>query len=490
MKRLGKYLNPVSRLGKQQYSILFSLLYSLGLCMLSEFYAYQIVHDPMAVGMYIIFVHVGTILYFSFRDGIRGGVVSSVIAILYYFYIIDTRNYSGQQLTTGVETTITLAFLYLLLAGIIGWLKQKIDKLIIREADEKRRLQAIIHQLPVGIIITDSKGKIVETNRQLESILGIKMPIGIIAGKDSPVSALYNGQKAEPSQSPLAQALLTGKKVVDREFIIEKPNKKKTYIVANASLIHNTEGKVIAAASIIKDVTLQREMEERKDDFINMASHELKTPVTSMKVYLAMLERIAAKLGDPKFEHIVTSLHSQTVRLQELVNNLLDVSRAHTGKLSFKMEPFRLDTMIQETIEELQRETQKISIQVQKSKPVTVIADKLRIYQVLTNLLTNAIKYSSEKSVVDVSVKTDMINVTVRVQDSGIGISKDQQKKIFDRLYQVTDGRENTFPGLGMGLYISKEIVKKHKGKIWVESTKGKGSTFYFTLPLHKNLKK
>ena len=117
---------------------------------------------------------------------------------------------------------------------------------------------------------------------------------------------------------------------------------------------------------------------------------------------------------------------------------------------------------------------------------VNVFADRFRMYQVLTNLITNAIKYSKGEKQIKVRIKREADKVVVSVQDFGIGIAKEQQKKIFERLYQVQDDNGRTYPGFGMGLYISKEIITRHKGAIWVESEKGKGSTFYFTLPLKK----
>ena len=122
-----------------------------------------------------------------------------------------------------------------------------------------------------------------------------------------------------------------------------------------------------------------------------------------------------------------------------------------------------------------------------KSAPkIKVSADRFRIYQVLTNLITNAIKYSGDSTDIILNIKKDTGKAIISVQDFGIGIAKSEQKKVFDRLYQVTDPTEKTFPGLGMGLYISHEIIKRHKGKIWVEGEKGKGSTFFFTLPQAK----
>jgi PAS domain S-box-containing protein len=483
MKRLVRYLNPIPRLGLRKYSVWFPLLSSIAVTLLSELYSIEIARDPMAVGSYIIFVNVAMILYFSFRDGIRGGFLTSLVSILYYFYIIDTRDYSGDQLVTGIETTLVLAFLFFLLATIIGYLKQKIDTLIIREAEERRRLQSIIQQLPVGIVITDNKGQVEYTNKKLEAMIGRKLQKESVAGKNLIIPYYYNGKSVDLANYPIARTITTGRDVSEHELVIQPVNGKKIFVQVNASLIHNREGRPIAAVSIIQDISEQKELEIRKDDFVNMASHELKTPITSMKLYIDLVLQRILKYNDDKTAYILTNLKSQTQRLQELVNDLLDVSRIQTGKLTFKKESFQLDDVIKETVEALQGTTGRQEIVFGRHKPIKVYADKFRIYQVLTNLLTNAIKYSPDKGVITVSAKTIKGAVIVSVKDQGIGIVKSEQKKIFDRLYQVTDPKEKTFPGLGMGLYISREIIKRHRGKIWVESEKAKGSTFYFTLP-------
>ncbi len=148
--------------------------------------------------------------------------------------------------------------------------------------------------------------------------------------------------------------------------------------------------------------------------------------------------------------------------MKELVNDLLDVSRIQTGKLNFSKEKFKLNELIAETIDGLQGTTNNQPLLYKSKQSFEVFADKFRICQVLTNLITNASKYSPENTAIVI------------------------QAKIFERLYQVTDVTEKTFPGLGMGLYISKEIIKRHRGNIWVEGEKGKGSTFYFSLALAK----
>ena len=486
LRNVLRYLNPVEHLGHTHYSFLFPLFFTLFTWVLSEFFAYVVVRDPMIVGLYVIYISAALIIYFAFRDGIRGGVVSTLVTVGYYFYIIDTRNYTGDQFKTGIETSIVLGLMYLTISGVIGWLKQKIDTLIEQEADEKKRLQTIIAQLPVGVMITDQEGRVVQTNKQLDRILGMTMSDGLVAGKDIIMPTIYKDKRITPSQSPLALTLSTGKPITDKEYFIKRPDGKHTHINVSASAIHNKRGKIIAAASIVSDITQQKELEARKDDFVNMASHELKTPVTSLKLYIDILAQWMQKYDDEKAKKTVKSIKNQTEKLQELISDLLDVSRLQTGKLNFNKEEFKLNELLRETVDDLQDTVKNKKINLEGKKVITVYGDKFRIYQVFTNLITNAAKYSPDRTDINVSIKSDAKKATVCVQDFGMGIAKQDQKKIFERLYQVTDPKEKTFSGLGMGLYISKEIIKRHRGSIWVESEKGKGSSFYFSLPLRK----
>lgn len=484
MKRTLNYLNPIAQLGKRHYSFIFPLLVMITMCVAFEV-VFALTHDTQVMGIFLIVVSLALILYLSFRDGIKGGVIASLITVLYYIYYIFARNYGGQQKTSGLETTLVLGVLYLSIAGIIGWLKQTIDILIDREADEKKRLLTIIEQLPVGVLITDSHGALVESNRQLEKILGTKMPLGFVIGKDTIPDVTIDGKEIAPSRSPLVIALSKGRPVLAKELLFKRPDGREVFLRVNSAPIHNRKGQIIAAASIISDITDSKEGEKRKDDFINMASHELKTPITSLRLYIDILLKQMNKKDDKTYK-IGKSIAYQADRIQELVSDLLDVSRLQTGKLSFAKEEFRLDQLVEQTVGELQGITKDQKIIINSKGVIKVNADKFRIYQVITNLITNAVKYSPERTTITVAVEKQKDNALFSVKDEGRGIPKNQQKKIFERLYQITSQSSLQASGLGMGLYISREIIRKHKGTIWVESEEGKGSTFYFTLPLTK----
>lgn len=257
------------------------------------------------------------------------------------------------------------------------------------------------------------------------------------------------------------------------------------WITTSAIIFYDNKGKAVRMLGATSDITKQRQLDQEKSDFLSMASHELKTPLTSMKMFIDLLNRQLHEdiSTNAKSFYFADRIKDQADRLAELTNDLLDVSRIETGKLRFNKETFQLAQLVVDTVESIQPSTSVHTIATEVKTDPKVTADRYRIYQVLVNLLTNAIKYSAKGKKINVSVDEIDGMARVSVQDFGIGIKKDQQHRIFERLYQVTDPEEKTFPGLGLGLYISKEIVDRHNGKIWVESQKGKGSTFFFTIP-------
>lgn len=490
-KKILTYLNPIAQLGHTEYSLSFPLLINATAYLLSEIYVYNIVGNEGLVGTYIIFVSVALIIYFAFRDGIRGGLLSTATAVTYYLYILYSREYTGMRLISGLETTAILGFMFSLMALTIGWLKQTIDQLIIREkharyeAEEgKVQLQTILQQLPVGVLLINKKDGTLDGNKHMEKIIGSKIPKYLTAENNGrPHFAFKNNIRMLSKEWPIVRALSKGEVVAGEEIEFLRRDKRKIYLRVNAAPIKNNNKEIIAAVSTLYDITQEKDLERRKDDFINMASHELKTPITSMKLYIEMLLRWSKSTKNERLLKMIHTIKNQTERLQELVNDLLDVSRIQTGKLYFNKSKFNLTDLITEAIELLQPTTRNQEIIFDTKRKFTVFADRFRLYQVLTNLITNASKYSPEGSDIILKVQTKDKKVIVSVKDFGIGIGKDQQKKIFDRLYQVPDITEKTFPGLGMGLYISREIIKRHKGNIWVKGKVGSGSTFYFSLP-------
>ncbi len=220
-----------------------------------------------------------------------------------------------------------------------------------------------------------------------------------------------------------------------------------------------------------------------RDDFISIASHELRTPVTSLKLYVQVLQKQLSRRGDENFARSFAKMDAQLNKLTLLIEDLLNVSRIEHGKLDFHEDWFDLNVVVKETVEQIQSTTSKHRIRIEGRVNQLVWGDRDRIGQVLTNLLTNAVKFSPQSDTIIVRLTTAQDAVVVNVQDFGIGIEKEHLNHIFDRFHRVSDPEEKTYPGLGIGLYIAHEIIQRHNGTLAVESEKGQGSRFSFTLP-------
>ena len=227
-----------------------------------------------------------------------------------------------------------------------------------------------------------------------------------------------------------------------------------------------------------------RASDERKNAFISMASHELKTPVTSLKGFTQILQRRLKGRVDSQSLLFLDRMDAQLKKLASLISDLLDISKMQTGALAFRESSVDLDELVRETVENLQAATTTHHITIQGATHARVFGDRDRLEQVLINLLTNAVKYSPQADTIIVRLSSAHQQVTVAVRDFGIGVAPEHHERIFERFYQVTGPRESTYPGLGIGLYIARVIIERHGGRLWLESRPGAGSTFQFTLPV------
>ncbi len=241
---------------------------------------------------------------------------------------------------------------------------------------------------------------------------------------------------------------------------------------------------VTQLVSVSRDITDRVKLEQKKDEFISIASHEMKTPLTTAKAYLQLLEM---SLQDDDSSILYAKKASNSVeRLNSLITELLDASKIQNGQLNYNITNFNFSDMVKNTIEDIGHSFSSHQIIMQGKISTIFRGDENRLQQVLINLLTNAIKYAPNVFEVLVNVKEDEHKLTVSVTDKGIGMSKNHLEKVFDRYYRVQE-HAIQFQGLGIGLYISYDIVIRHGGTMWVESELDKGSTFYFTLPLINN---
>jgi PAS domain S-box-containing protein len=357
----------------------------------------------------------------------------------------------------------------------ISLLQQKANAL----AEERSRLAAIVESSNDAIVGKTLDGIITSWNPAAELLFGYSAQEAM--GKHI---TLIIPAELQHEEEDIIGKLRQGIRIEHYETVRVRKDGRRIDVSLSISPVKDGTGNIIGAAKIARDITERKEFERRKDEFISMASHELKTPVTSLKGFTQLLLRRFKRLGDDETFRSLARMDTQLNRLTKLISDLLDISKMQTGQLQYSMEPFDLNVLAQEIVENVQETTQTHRLILQKTAEVCVCGDRDRIGQVLINLLTNAIKYSPQADQVIVQIALDGTDALVSVQDFGIGIAEAHQEKIFERFYQVNEPIEKTYPGLGIGLYIACEIIKRHRGRLWVKSQKGEGSVFYFSLPL------
>jgi PAS domain S-box-containing protein len=287
-------------------------------------------------------------------------------------------------------------------------------------------------------------------------------------------------------QQRLQQAFETGEEL-EMEMRFKNAAGNFIWHLNVASPVKDSEGKIKMWVGVTTEIQKIKEEEERKGDFIKMVSHELKTPVTSIKGYvqilLMMLNDEPAMVTPEQIKSSLVRIDKQIVNLTRLIYEMLDLTRIEAGSLQLKMEAFSLNNLIKDIADDIGASQPKYNIELQHDVRVAVFADRDRIGQVVINFINNAIKYSPQSSSIEITIyQPEPGKVSVSVKDFGIGINKEEQQKIFERFYRVGGKSEKTFPGFGIGLFIASSIIQKHNGSISINSEKGKGSEFIFTL--------
>jgi two-component system sensor histidine kinase VicK len=257
------------------------------------------------------------------------------------------------------------------------------------------------------------------------------------------------------------------------------------WIRSNGKAYYNEQGKPVYISGTILDLTEQKLDDMRKNDFISMVSHELKTPLTSLTALVQMLAAKANKNGDEFSTGALERANKQVKKMNAMINGFLNISRLESSKIQLNKKCFNLVELIQDVIEELTLTISTHQIYLIPNEPVSVIADYDKIVSVFTNLLTNAVKYSPKGRKVEVSYQKIENQVRVSVKDEGMGIQPKNRQRLFERYFRVDNDESRDISGFGLGLYLSAEIIKRHEGLIWVESESGSGSTFSFSLPLN-----
>lgn len=266
--------------------------------------------------------------------------------------------------------------------------------------------------------------------------------------------------------------------------VVNPKNKVQRVVKASGKALFDDDGNAYRLSGILQDVTDDYQLQQRKDEFISVASHELKTPITTLNASMQILQKMMKT--DPasaKVPFFIDKANNSLHKLVSLLDDLLNVTRIQQGQLALNKTMFNLAELVNDCSEHITMDS-NLEIALSGDTSLMVFADYRRIDQVLVNLVNNAVKYAPQSKRIDIAITHDEEYATVSVRDYGIGINPEKLPHLFNRYYRV-DALGHQYSGLGLGLYICSEIINRHDGKIWVESTWGEGSTFWFKIPVN-----
>ncbi len=367
--------------------------------------------------------------------------------------------------------------------------------------DERARLRAILDQLPEGILLVEATdGNISYANASAATILGI--PVQDLVGvsfhqhtRNHPLNDVHVRQ-ALPWNFVVINALL-GKTASSQETVVVKPDGNTLIMLSSSAPLHNEGGSITGAVIVFQDITAQKMIEQEKNAFLSLAGHELRTPITAIMGFAEILQLKEAhnESLDPFSQRAIAQIAAQSDQLARLVEEMLDLTRLENAQLALDCTLHDLHATLKKVIESQEITAGRHSIQlVLKGLAATDMLigyfDEQRVMQIMNNLITNAIKYSPDGCEIEVGLQRTPEypdEALIWVRDHGIGIPPDEAHLIFQRFHRASN-LNKSMSGLGLGLYLVKELVTRHEGRVWVESTEGEGSTFYILLPLKQKL--
>ncbi|MBW6431835.1 PAS domain-containing sensor histidine kinase [Patescibacteria group bacterium] len=354
--------------------------------------------------------------------------------------------------------------------------------------EEQRLYEAITTSLAEALIVINHDGQIILFNTEAEKLTDHKAS-DVEYRSYKNIITIFDENNKKVATNPIEESLKSGKLIRTSSKDGYRLKKDGKLIPINMSVAPITSEKsfVKGVSVTIEDISAEQELQKVKDEFVYLVAHELGNPIFALDGYLTILESSIKKI-DPNTKDILKSAKGINNQLSTLVNDLLEVSRNETGRLTFEMEKIKLTEIFETVInnESFKAKEKHIEISFKKSKLPTVLGNTQKIKEVATNLINNAIKYTPNGGRVSVIFENDGKLVTSHVKDSGIGLSEENKKHLFEKFFRAKDKETEGITGTGLGLFISKQIIEKCNGKIWAESEKGKGSTFSFSLKIAK----
>jgi len=342
----------------------------------------------------------------------------------------------------------------------------------------------LYEEAPNAYLSVGVDGLIKRANRSAVELLGYSR--GELV--ERPVANLYadtpNGRN---KAQEIFQRFLAGEEIRDEELEMRRANGSRVWVNISVRPVRDREGNIVASRSQIVDITERKKLDQLKDDFIGLVSHELRSPLTVIMGALNTVLSEGANLSEEETHQLLKDAALESETLSHLLGNLLELSRAQAERLILHAEAIDVERVVQEAVEGVKRQSSAHQFVVstpQKLPPV--YADPLRLERIFYNLLENAVKYSPQGGEIKVSVKPNKEELVIGVSDRGVGISPADQSKLFAPFQRLEESRLGGTRGVGLGLLVCQRLVEAHGGRIWVESKSGRGSTFFFTLPLNQ----
>lgn len=366
--------------------------------------------------------------------------------------------------------------------------RRRIEELALTAAQRTREMEIVIASIVDGVMVTNAAGVMVlenDASRQLTGRVGSVVHLSLdqhvgVYGARNP-----DGEMMRTEDLPLARAV-RGETVTEQVLLLRRVDTgDDRFLLCSSAPVRAANGTITGAVAVFRDITQMKQLEQMKDEFVSIAAHELRTPLTAIKGYAELLDRrLSAQTGRESDRKSLGVIRKQTERLAGLVNEMLDVSRIEAGRLQLNVEPFNLSTVVGEVVNNLRVSSDQHTLALDAEPDVAVNGDIVRIEQVLMNLISNAITYSPQGGEIGVCVWREGNAALVAVNDRGVGVAPEELTHLFDRFYRAPRAGVMRSGGMGLGLYICREIVTRHGGTIRAESVEGVGSTFIFTLPL------
>ncbi len=362
-------------------------------------------------------------------------------------------------------------------------------------AGRARQLEAAFEAIADGILVYDRTGAIVQSNSAARSLLELSAyPASYFSGPLADRAPGYlprdgQGRPLPLERSPVMRVLagdtLTGHDAMD--VLYRLPSGRDILVNVSGAAVRDDTGHVAGAVCVYRDVTERRRLEDERAHMLGIVSHELKSPLTSLKVRAQVLHRALERKGLAEARSISTIEHD-IERITRLVNDLVEASRFEHNTIPLHFERCDLTRLCQQAADEQMAASGRPVTVLVPQEPVTLQADCARIAQVLSNLLSNALKYSPVSAAVELQLRTEGDSAVILVRDEGPGIPRESLPRLFERFYRVPGIKvqHGSGVGLGLGLFICRTLVERHGGRMDVRSEPGQGTTFWFTLPLHR----